>query len=285
VKSYSDIVGDGGSRIVEQVEAGQRKIAESLAGVRRRVAIGSGKGGVGKSTLTRLLASTLAADGSRVAILDADLNGPSQACLAGLGAAPLVPGDDGLCLPLGADGVGVVSLGSILPESEAVAFDSVSDGGSHVWRATREFAFLGQLIGAVDWGKLDWLLYDLPPGAERTFQYAEFLGADTAFVLVTLPTELSRGVVARSVTALRQAPNRLVGYIENMTGYVCPGCDDVQPLFPASDAENPLDVTLLGRLPFDPRLAAAGSPAADGPAAEALCQIVKRLRRAVEDDS
>jgi ATP-binding protein involved in chromosome partitioning len=257
MKSYSDIVGDGGSRIFEQVTEQRQRVAAKLEGVRHRLAIGSGKGGVGKSTLTLGLAAALRAKGLEVAVLDADINGPSQARLAGIGAAPLVPDVDGLAVPKSREGIGIVSLGSLVPESEAVTFDSVAKGDSHTWRATREFAFLGQLLGSIAWGKLDFLLYDLPPGAERTFQYAEFLGPETAFCLVTMPSDLSRGVVARSVAALRDTANPVLGYVENMAGYFCEGCGEVKALFPATGTV-PLDIPLLGSVPFDPQFAAAG---------------------------
>ena len=261
VKSYFDIVGDGGSRILEQVGEQRDRIAAALGGVRRLLAIGSGKGGVGKSTLTWQLALALCEAGRRVAVLDADLNGPSQARLAGLGSTPLVPENGRLNLPQSPAGFGVVSLGALVPESEAVEFDSVVEGDSHVWRATREFTFLGQLIAAVDWGELDFLLVDLPPGAERTFQYAEFLGPETLFLLVTLPTELSRGIVSRSAAALARMPNRVLGYVENMSGYACSGCGDVRPLFPDTGGPD-LALPCLGRVPFDPELVGSSRRAA-----------------------
>ena len=284
MKSYYDIVGDGGSKVVEQVGKQRDQIARSLAGVRHRVAVGSGKGGVGKSTLTSQIARALQRRGLRVAILDADLNGPSQARLAGVGAAPLVPGPKGgLSMPRSPDGIGVVSLGSLVPESQAVEFDSVSSGDSHVWRATREFTFLGQLLGTVRWGELDFLLIDLPPGAERTFQYAEFLGPDTVFVLVSTPSELARGVVSRSVAALGAVPNRLLGYVENMCGYYCAGCDDVRPLFPKTRAAD-FGIPCLGRVPFDPELARSGGTAAAG-TSDLLGSVAERMVNAVEQEA
>ncbi|MFP3940257.1 MAG: P-loop NTPase [Thermoanaerobaculia bacterium] len=328
MKTYHDITGDGGSDVLGQVAALHRTIEDALAGVRTILAVGSGKGGVGKSTLTMALARALrrlphaesgpGGGGLRVAILDADLNGPTQARLAGLEGAPLVPleppaehdgepagrrsGDDPetkgtgsppapgapapaagrLALPRRPDGIGVVSLGSVLSGDRPLTFQTVSRGEEQTWRATREFALLAQLLGAVDWGALDVLLLDLPPGAERTVQYADFLAplaaggsgpgrADgvgrVAFLLVTVPSDVSRGVVARSVTALgeRLAPGagpdggvdpprgRLLGYVENMAGYWCRECGEVRPLFPASTVS--LDAPCLGRLPFDPALA------------------------------
>jgi len=266
MKSYHDIVGDGGSQIVDQVEVQRARVADALCDVRSIVAIGSGKGGVGKSTLTMGLAGSLCRAGHAVAVLDADLNGPSQARLAGLEGAPLVPAADGtLAMPCNDAGIGVVSLGTLVPDTEAVQFETVAEGDSHVWRATREFAFLGQLLASVRWGKLDFLLVDLPPGAERTFQYAEFLGRDTAFVLVTIPSELSQSVVSRSVAALVETPNPVLGYVENMSGYFCHGCGEVKPLFRVR-RDVDFGIPCLGRVPFDPVLAnrTAGDSSAVG---------------------
>ena len=235
MKGYHDIAGDGGSRVLEQVAEQRARITDGLAGVRHLVAIGSGKGGVGKSTLTLQLAGALRARGLRIAILDADFNGPSQARMAGVQEALFVPGSDKVALPRTSDGIGVFSMGSVIPESEALEFESAAHGESHTWRATREFALLGEILGAFEWGALDLLLFDLPPGAERTVQYAEFLGPRTSFLLVTIPSEVARGVVARSVAALSKGPNRLLGYVENMSGYYCRDCDAIKPLFAAPD--------------------------------------------------
>ncbi len=256
MKGYFDIQGDGGSDVIGQVTAKQAQIAAGLAGVRHRVAIGSGKGGVGKSTVTMQLAGALRAAGATVAILDADLNGPCQARLAGLAGVPMLPGEHGAIMPRSAAGIGVVSMGLAIPEPQSLEFDSVAVGDSYVWRATREFALLGDLLAGIAWGSLDFLLIDLPPGAERTVQYAEFLGPQTALVLVTTPSALSRGVVARSAAALRQVPNRVLGYVENMNGYLCGGCQSLQPLFPPGPALE-VGAPCLGSVPYDPVLAAA----------------------------
>src|SRR5829696_1411703 len=254
MKSYHDIVGDGGSRILEQVGEQRAGITEGLAGVRHLVAVGSGKGGVGKSTLTLQLAGALRARGLRVAVLDADFNGPSLARMAGVQQATFVPGSDKVSLPRTASGIGVFSMGSLIPESEALDFESAARGESHTWRATREFALLGEILGSFDWGALDLLMFDLPPGAERTVQYADFLGSHTSFVLVTIPSQVSHGVVARSVAALSKGRNRLLGYVENMSGYYCHGCDTVKPLFVSAEASN-LGIPCLGSVPFDSELA------------------------------
>ena len=264
MKGYHDIVGDGGSRILEQVVEQRTRITDGLAGVRHLVAVGSGKGGVGKSTLTLHLAGALRARGHRIAILDADFNGPSQARMAGVQGALFVPGSHKVALPRTRNGIAVFSMGSLIPESHALEFQSAAQGESHTWRATREFALLSDILGAFDWGTLDVLMFDLPPGAERTVQYADFLrpfdaaqgSPRVSFLLVTIPSEVARGVVARSVAALSTGPNRVLGYVENMSGYYCRECDAVKPLFDSDDSPgSALGIPCLGTVPFDPELA------------------------------
>src|SRR5205085_5373363 len=157
-------------------------------------------------------------------------------------------------LPRTTNGIGVFSMGSVIPESEALEFESAAQGESHTWRAIREFALLGEILESFEWGALDLLMFDLPPGAERTVQYADFLGARTSFLLVTIPSEVSRGVVARSVAALSKGSNRLLGYVENMSGYYCRDCNAIRPLFISPEA-SALAIPCLGTVPFDPELA------------------------------
>ena len=295
MKTYHDITGDGGSNVLEQVAEQRARIADALAGVRHLVAVGSGKGGVGKSTLTLQLAEVFRARGLRVAILDADFNGPSQARMAGVQDAVFVPGASKVALPRTAAGIGVFSMGSLIPESEALDFHSAAKGESQTWRGTREFALLGEILGSFEWGSLDVLLFDLPPGAERTVQYAEFLGLfdeaqgrpQVSFLLVTIPSEVSRGVVARSLAALSKGPNRILGYVENMSGYYCRGCHAIQPLFVSSEASS-LGIPCLGTVPFDPELARhcdLGGPFSgliETPVGQALNQIAQRLLDSLE---
>jgi ATP-binding protein involved in chromosome partitioning len=291
VKRYHDIVGDGGSRVLEQVAEQRARITDGLAGVRHLVAVGSGKGGVGKSTLTLHLASTLRARGLRIAILDADFNGPTQARMAGVQGAVFVPGAKGAALPRSRNGIGVFSMGSVIHESDSLEFDSTARGASHTWRATREFALLGEILGAFEWGELDLLMFDLPPGAERTVQYADFLPR-TSFLLVTIPSDVSRGVVARSVAALSKGPNRLLGYVENMSGYYCRDCNAIKPLFGSSEVQGSrLDVPCLGTVPFDPELSRRcdhGMPLVDvpdTPVGLALESVAQQLLRSLESGS
>jgi ATP-binding protein involved in chromosome partitioning len=309
MKSYHDIVGDGGSGVLEQVAEQRSRIADGLAGVRHLVAVGSGKGGVGKSTLTLHLAGALRARGLRIAILDADFNGPSQARMAGVQEAVFVPppspkgfgaasGSHKVALPRTRNGIGVFSMGSLIPESEALEFESAAHGESHTWRATREFALLGEILGAFDWGALDLLMFDLPPGAERTVQYADFLEPldcaqgkpRVSFLLVTIPSEVARGVVARSVAALSKGSHRLLGYVENMSGYYCRDCNAIKPLFDSGPGASPrLQIPCLGTVPFDPELArhcdrgTSLSALPDTPVGRALEHVAQQLLDSLED--
>jgi ATP-binding protein involved in chromosome partitioning len=210
--------------------------------------------------------------------------------MAGVQGALFVPGRQKVALPRTSNGIGVFSMGSVIPESEALEFESEAHGESHTWRATREFALLTEILGSFEWGELDLLMFDLPPGAERTVQYADFIGARTSFLLVTIPSEVSRGVVARSVAALSKGPNRLLGYVENMSGYYCRDCDAIKPLFDSTSASG-LAIPCLGTVPFDPELARhcdTGTPLTelpDTPVGRALEHVAQRLMDSLEDPS
>ncbi len=291
MKAYSQIAGDGGSGVAEQIADLEAAIAARLAGIRHLVAIGSGKGGVGKSTLTRQLGSALAAMGRRVGILDADMNGPSQAMLGGVADVPPLPGDEGLLIPVSRDGIKILSVGSLLGEGEALTWPAATPRHTHVWRATRELSKMAELLAAAHWGALDVLLIDLPPGPERTAQFADFFGPAVSVVLVSIPSALARGVVARSVSALAPLPNWRLGYVENMSGYACAGCGEVRPLFPESDEAAGLALPCLGHVPFDPRIASGsdegrplGEIAAPGdPVAMALQNVARALLERLEE--
>ena len=179
-------------------------------------------------------------------------------------------------------------MGSLIPESEALEFESAAQGESHTWRATREFSLLGEILGSVEWGALDLLMFDLPPGAERTVQSADFLGPRTSFLLVTIPSEVARGVVARSVAALSKGPNRLLGYVENMSGYYCRDCNAIKPLFVSFCDASGLEIPCLGTVPFDPDLARhcdQGIPLEELPATpvgRALEHVAQRLLESLQ---
>ncbi len=279
MKRYRDIAGDGGSNIVGQVEAQQARLGERLRQVRAIVAVVSGKGGVGKSSITANLAGAFALAGARVGVLDADLNGPSMATMLGVRGRTLVVGAAGVEPPAGALGIRVMSMDLLLAgDTTPLTWDAPSQAEAHTWRGTMEANALREFLADTAWGALDVLLIDLPPGTDRLATIVGLVPALAGTVIVTIPSDVSRLVVGRSLTVARAAPAPVLGLIENMAG-----------MFPGPGAEGLArdgGVPFLGRVPFDPALAAAadrGEPyvavAPEAPAARVLRSIADGLRQ------
>jgi ATP-binding protein involved in chromosome partitioning len=277
VKRYKDIAGDGGSNVVGQVTAQQERLRARLASVRSVVAVVSGKGGVGKSTVTAGLANGFAADGRRCGVLDADINGPSMAKMLGVRGRRLVVAGNAVEAPHSALGVTVMSMDLLLPTDETpVAWDAPTQAEAHTWRGTMEAQAIREFLADTDWGALDVLLIDLPPGTDRLATVAALVPSLLGTVVVTVGSEVSQLVVRRSITAAREAGVPLLGLVENMAD-LFPG-PDVSAL--AASAGIPF----LGRVPFDRALALAmdrGDPLAatdpSNPAAAALSAIARAL--------
>jgi len=292
VKGYRDIVGDGGSNIVGQVAAQQARLAARMAPIRATVAVVSGKGGVGKSSVTANLAGALAARGLAVGVLDADLNGPSMGKMLGVRGQALRVEPDGVRPAVSAEGIRVLSMDLLLPGDDTpVVWDAPTQAEAHTWRGTMEGTALREFLADTAWGALDVLLLDLPPGADRLPTLLDLLPGLSGAVVVTIPSGVSHLVVRRAMTLARERGARLLGLIENMAGYVCPNCGTVGPLFdgPGGEATAALHgLPFLGRVPFDPRLAAAadrGRPFVlehgDTPTGRALTGLAHALTAAV----
>lgn len=285
-KRYRDIVGDGGSNIIAQVEEAQARLRARMARVRRKVAVTSGKGGVGKSVVTANLAAILAADGRRVGVLDADLNGPSMAKLLGVRGQRLRLSPEGVHPAEGPLGIRVLSTDLFLPEDHApLTWEAPTQQDAFVWREAMEATALREFLADAAWGDLDLLLLDLPPGAPRLPAVAGLLHLDGALV-VTIPSEVSGLVVGRSVELARIQGVTFLGLVENMAGYVCMTCGALGDLFPGDGRAlaEALGLPLLGRIPFDPRIARCadrGQPYAlehaESPGAQALRALAARL--------
>jgi ATP-binding protein involved in chromosome partitioning len=292
VKGYRDIAGDGGSNIVEQVVAQQARLAARMAPIRASVAVVSGKGGVGKSSVTANLAGALVGRGLRVGVLDADLNGPSIGKMLGVRGQTLRVEPDGVHPAVSAEGIRVLSMDLLLPGDDTpVVWDAPTQAEAHTWRGTMEGTALREFLADTAWGALDVLLIDLPPGADRLPTLLDLLPGLTGAVVVTIPSAVSHLVVRRAMTLARERGARLLGLVENMAGYVCPTCGTVGPLFEGPGAEALAaqhGLPFLGRVPFDPRLAAAadrGRPFVldhgETPAGRALAGIAGALASAV----
>ncbi|RKF13498.1 iron-sulfur cluster carrier protein ApbC [Roseovarius spongiae] len=243
------------------------------ASVKSILAIGSGKGGVGKSTVSSNLAVALAGAGRRVGLLDADIYGPSQPRMMGVNKRPASP-DGKIIEPLHAHGVTMMSIGLMLDPDKAV-----------VWRGPMLMGALQQMISQVNWGELDVLIVDLPPGTgdvQLTLcQKAEPTGA----IVVSTPQDVSLLDARKAMDMFNTLKTPVLGLIENMSTYVCPECGHEAHIFGHGGVQaeaKRLDLPFLGALPIDleMRLAGdAGTPVAagNGPMAEAYAALAQRL--------
>lgn len=243
------------------------------SGVARIIAIGSGKGGVGKSTVSSNLAVALAKQGRRVGLLDADIYGPSQPRMMGVSKRPSSP-DGKTIIPLQAHGVTMMSIGLMVDPDKAV-----------VWRGPMLMGALQQMLGQVQWGELDILLVDLPPGTgdvQLTLcQKSELTGA----IVVSTPQDIAMLDAKKALNMFTQLKTPVLGLIENMSSYHCPNCGHEAHLFGhggVADEAKRLDIPFLGALPLELETRIAGDggtpiAAGDSPAAEAYAALAKRL--------
>lgn len=292
IRTYHEVEDPAGREVLDQVVAQRRRLGERLAGVRHVVAIGSGKGGVGKSAVTANVAAALAARGLRVGAADADLNGPSLARMLGAAGQRLRVGEDGVEPAAGAGGVRVLSMDLLLAADDAPlrwrgAGAAADDAAEFLWQSSFETGALREFLADTVWGELDFLLIDIAPGTDKLARLFRLLPEPPVTVLVTTPSEMARFVVAKSVRLARDAGAPAIGLVANMSAYVCDGCGRTTPLYHADGARRLADeagVPLWAEIPFDPRLAAstdAGAPfvlgTRDAPAARALDALADRL--------
>jgi len=294
MKTYHDIPSDGGSNIVAQVTDQAHRLRERLAAVRHVVAVMSGKGGVGKSSVTVNLAAALALAEQRVGILDADINGPSIAKMTGVQGHPLHAGTTGLQPAVNALGLKVMSIDLFLPHDDTpVLWDAPTQKDAYTWRGMMEMGALRELVGDTEWGALDVLLIDLPPGTDKLPNVIDVLPQVSGTIIVSLPSGVSQFVVAKSIKMAQdvlQTP--IIGLVENMSAYVCAHCGEQEPLFPAGRVEAlaaEYGVPFLGGIPFDPRLAAAADAGVAfmqdhraTPAALAIQRLAEQVRAFLE---
>ncbi|MFQ5437696.1 MAG: P-loop NTPase [Paracoccaceae bacterium] len=246
---------------------------EPIEGVDHIIAVASGKGGVGKSTVSANLAVALARAGRRVGLLDADIYGPSQHRMMGMNQ-PLTSSDGTKIEPLIAHGVTFVSMGLMMKEDEAV-----------IWRGPMLMGALQQLLGQVEWGSLDALIVDLPPGTGDVQLTLAQKTKVTGAVVVSTPQDIALLDARRAINMFQKTNTPILGMIENMSVYVCPNCGHEDHLFghggARADAKR-LGLPFLGEIPLslDIREAGdAGRPVAlgDGPAGKEFAGIAAAL--------
>ena len=289
-KRYKDIIGDGGSNIVSQITQQIERLRFRMGKVKHKVAVISGKGGVGKSVVTVNLASVLALQEYTVGVLDADVNGASIAKMMGVRGQYLKIGENGVSPAIGPLNIKVMSMDLLLPRDETpVVWDAPTHRDAFIWRGTMEVSTLREFLSDTDWGELNSLFIDLPPSIEKFPNVAQLLPDLGGVVLVTIPSEVSHLVVKKSVTAVKELGIPVVGLIENMVGYLCLNCGKVRDLFKTvEDGEKmaeEMDVPYLGGIPFDPRISIASDKGvpfvleySDSPAGRTFVEIGGKIK-------
>jgi len=242
------------AKVVEQLSDHMRQVQDRMSGIRHKLVIMSGKGGVGKSMTAVNLALALARCGHRVGILDIDLNGPCVPRMLGMAGQRMSITSAGAIPPTGPLGIKVGSMDFFLDAAAPVRWKGPMDV-SPVWLGLMEMNVVREFLADIVWGELDYLLTDLPPGAaaDKPPVIAGFIPDLSGAIVVTTPSEVASEVVQRSVIYARDLGIRVLGMIENMSRYRCPSCGAEHDLFEGNTEAlcEALDIPLLGRIPFD----------------------------------
>jgi ATP-binding protein involved in chromosome partitioning len=248
---------------------------DMIPGVRNLVLVGSGKGGVGKSTMTTNLALALASQGARVGLLDADMYGPNQPTMLGIKGKP--EGEGKKMAPFkGPAGLKMISIGFFLKEGQPL-----------IWRGPMLHGAIRQFLADVAWGDLDYLFVDLPPGTGDIQLTLSQIVPVSGAVMVTTPQEVSLEDMKKSALAMNKVNIPVLGIIENMSGYTCRHCNETEDLFGRGGgrrAAEEFEVPFLGEVPLDPRVMTGGDNGQpvvlhdpEAPVARAMKRVARRV--------
>jgi ATP-binding protein involved in chromosome partitioning len=281
----------------KQNEFNERKRAEAeqeqrlkmkMSNIKHKIAVISGKGGVGKSTVTVNLATAFALQGhtGKVGILDADIHGPCVPKMLGLKGQKLVGGPAEIIFPVTARlGIKVVSMDFLLPNDEAPV----------IWRGPLKMRVIQQFLSDIMWGELDFLFIDLPPGTgDEPLSVIQLIPDIDGVIIVTIPSEVSQIVVKKAITFAKQLGVPVIGIIENMSGFVCPECGAKLDIFKAGGGKQiakDLSVPYLGKIPIDPAICVdsdSGTPFVAenkaSPTVKAFAEIITKIKQFLKDN-
>jgi len=258
----------------------QERLKLNISRIKHKIAIISGKGGVGKSTVTVNLAMAFALNGyvDSVGILDADIHGPCVPKMLGLHGQRLPVGPAGIFPVKGPMGIKVVSMDFLLENDETPV----------IWRGPLKMVAIKQFLSDVRWGELNFLFIDLPPGTgDEPLSVMQLIPDLDGVIIVTIPSEVSQIVVKKAVTFTRQIGVPIIGIVENMSGYICPKCGTEINIFRTGGGQKiaeDLSVPFLGSIPIDPEICGdsdEGIPFIvkhrDSASAKAFTEIVKKI--------
>ena len=251
-----------------------------LGRIRHKIVVMSGKGGVGKSTVAANLACALALSGYRVGLLDADVHGPSIPGMLHLENLQLEASGSGRILPPETAGIKVMSIGFLLEHAD----DPV------VWRGPMKIGVLQQLFTEVEWGELDYMVIDCPPGTgDEPLTICQMVKDSGSAVIVTTPQKIASSDVSKSVNFCRQMQFPVTGLIENMSSFVCPKCGEITEIFSSGGGEKlaaSYGIAFLGKLPIDPEVCRGGDEGkpfayhrANTPVGKAFAAAVEKIEQ------
>lgn len=273
-QSKERVLDNSRQRLLEQ----QQYLHLRMSKIKHKIAIISGKGGVGKSTVAVNLAAAFAKTGYAIGVLDADIHGPSVPRLLGLAGQQMKVGPPGAFPVPGPLGMKVASIDFFLPEESTPT----------IWRGPMKMRAIQQLLIDIVWGELDLLLIDLPPGTgDESLSIAQLLPDIDGVLIITMPSDLSRAVVKKAITFAERMGLPIIGIVENMSGFVCPSCGERVEIFRSGGGIKMAEETgipFLGGIPIDPKVGVAsdkGLPFVvenpDSPVTKAFLEIVKKV--------
>jgi ATP-binding protein involved in chromosome partitioning len=268
----------GGQGAPVELPADDQQLREQLGKIKHKVLVMSGKGGVGKSSVSTYLALGLAQRGYRVGLLDTDFHGPDTLRMLGLKDTFQVGEEERLAPQKYNENLGVVSIEGLLPDRDTAI----------IWRGPAKHGAIRQFVAEVNWGELDFLVIDSPPGTgDEPLSVAQTITGAQA-IIVTTPQEISLADVRKAIDFCRKVSMPILGLVENMSGLACPHCGGEIPLFSRGGGQQTAasaDLPLLASLPFDLRVVEAadlGQPLLEAPDHSPFMQAVRQLVDAVE---
>ncbi|MFO7948367.1 MAG: Mrp/NBP35 family ATP-binding protein [Armatimonadota bacterium] len=278
-KDSSDTMNQQQQDARERYMQQQKTIEKRARDIKHIIMVISGKGGVGKSTVAANLARALARQGEAVGLLDADLHGPNAAVMTGTDRERLQAHGEQIVPATGPDGMKVISIAMMLPERDSPT----------IWRGPLRGNMLRQFLADVEWGTLDYLIVDLPPGTgDEALTIAQALPEGDGAIVVTTPQQVSQDDCRKAINFVHKVELPVIGVVENMSGFVCPHCGEKTAIFSEGGGEamaQQMDVAYLGSLPLVPDVVARsdqGKSVVDDDAPEAIRTAFETVVAAVK---
>lgn len=255
------------SNQMQGIKNQEEPVKKILDQIKYVIVVLSGKGGVGKSTVSTNLALTLAQQGNKVGLLDADMHGPTIPTMLGLTNIRITHSKDGLEPVKVTENLQVVSMGFLLENQD----DAI------IWRGPLKMAAIRQLLGDFNWGKLDYLIIDLPPGTgDEPLSIAQIIENLTGAIIVTTPQDVALVSVRKSITFVNKLKIPVLGVVENMSGFICPHCKKKLNIFKTGGGKKAADdfhVPFLGSIPLDPTIVEKGDTGSNTMIKDAVLSI------------